>query len=342
MRLEEASDATFARHETFHPRYGWLKKAYDGALDDPAVFTRDRATVRLGVGKNMVRAIRFWGHAAKVLASIENPAGGRLSLSAPSRIGRAIFDDHGWDPYCEDPATLWLIHWLLLARPSQLPVWWAIFHDFTALEFTDTAIAQFAEDHIGSVPTWSAPHPSSIDKDVSCLLRTYASPGSGPRAGIDDLLDCPMRDLGLIRLTGGSPRTFRFASGDKLSLPTEITLYACLDFLARTDRKSQTVPVSRLATEPGGPGRAFRLPETALTAALENAASRFEEVDVAAHNGVPQLSFRGGAAEVGSNVLRAYYGRRRPGLSDMGIVAGPIGDLASTNAHPASNLGQPA
>jgi hypothetical protein len=44
--------AAFARHETFHPRFGWLKKGYDLALEDAQVFLRDDAPVRLGVGKN--------------------------------------------------------------------------------------------------------------------------------------------------------------------------------------------------------------------------------------------------------------------------------------------------
>ncbi|HEX6077257.1 MAG TPA: DUF4007 family protein [Micromonosporaceae bacterium] len=53
---------SFSRHETFQPRFGWLHKAYN-ALTDPnvgsEVFLSDNATVTLGVGKNMVNAIRF-------------------------------------------------------------------------------------------------------------------------------------------------------------------------------------------------------------------------------------------------------------------------------------------
>jgi hypothetical protein len=327
LRLEEACIPTFARHETFHPRYGWLKKAYDGALEDPAVFTHDQATVRLGVGKNMVRAIRFWGHAARILAPVENPAGGRTMLSAPSRIGRAIFDDHGWDPYCEDPATLWLVHWLLLAPPCQLPAWWAVFHDLTALEFTDDGVHQFAEDHINANPTWTPPHPSSIAKDISCMLRTYVQ-ASGERASIDDLLDCPMRDLGLLRLTSSSPRTYRFSTGPKPTLPPAIVLYASLDFLARTDQGAQTATVSRLATEPGGPGRSFRLNEQALAAAMELAAVDQASVEMAAPNGVAQLSFKGNVAAVASEVLHAYYEGRTGVAKDMGLTAGPEADAA--------------
>ena len=31
---------SFARHETFHPRYGWFRKAYSVAAQDPYVFNR--------------------------------------------------------------------------------------------------------------------------------------------------------------------------------------------------------------------------------------------------------------------------------------------------------------
>ena len=67
MRLVEAAKPTFARHETFHPRYGWFRKAYAVTDDDPQIFSREDAPVSIGVGKNMVRAIRFWGLAAKLI-----------------------------------------------------------------------------------------------------------------------------------------------------------------------------------------------------------------------------------------------------------------------------------
>jgi hypothetical protein len=58
----------FARHETFHPRFGWLKKGFDRASEDSEVFLREDAPVQLGVGKNMVRSIRYWCVAFKLLA----------------------------------------------------------------------------------------------------------------------------------------------------------------------------------------------------------------------------------------------------------------------------------
>ena len=55
---------SFAGHQTFAVRSGWLKKGLDGLSDPTAggatLFTRDDALVTLGVGKNMVQSIRHW------------------------------------------------------------------------------------------------------------------------------------------------------------------------------------------------------------------------------------------------------------------------------------------
>jgi len=61
----------FARHETFHPRFGWLKKGFDRARDNSRLFLAEDAPVVLGVGKNMVRSIRYWVSSQKKL--VEKP-----------------------------------------------------------------------------------------------------------------------------------------------------------------------------------------------------------------------------------------------------------------------------
>ena len=61
MRLVDAAVPVFARHETFHPRYGWFRKAYAHVAADPRAFFGDDAPVRFGVGKNMVRCDSLLG-----------------------------------------------------------------------------------------------------------------------------------------------------------------------------------------------------------------------------------------------------------------------------------------
>ncbi|MGX9349531.1 DUF4007 family protein, partial [Microbacterium sp. KNMS] len=73
-------------------------------------------------------------------------------------------------------------------------------------------------------------------------------------------VDCPFRELGILR-QASERRRFRFVHGDKPGLPPQIALYAALDFVARTEHRATTVTLSRLVSEPGSPGRAFRIPE---------------------------------------------------------------------------------
>lgn len=50
----------FSGHQTFPFRYSWLPKGVQAVGEDPEVFSRPDAFVRLGVGKNMAASIRFW------------------------------------------------------------------------------------------------------------------------------------------------------------------------------------------------------------------------------------------------------------------------------------------
>ena len=104
----------FARHETFHPRFGWLKKGFDKAIENSAIFSEESASTALGVGKNMVKAIIYWSLAYKILQE-----GSRKDNHAimPTPFGNQLLGNGGWDPYLEDAASLWLLHWNLLKLP---------------------------------------------------------------------------------------------------------------------------------------------------------------------------------------------------------------------------------
>ena len=330
MRLDEACRPAFARHETFHPRWGWIKKAFDAAEQSPRIFNAEDATLRLGVGKNMVRSIRFWGHASKTLTRAEDPDRPRLPLSSPSRIGAALFGQGGWDPYTEEPGTLWLLHWLLLAPTSEIPVWWIAFCDFSAVEFTEEQLTDFVTDQVRALSSWPQPHPSSVAKDISCMLRAYAPGASHGTQAFDDIVDCPLRELGLVRCLDATERVYRFAVGPKSTLPPQIMLYASLDFLARTDARANTVTASRLASEAGAPGRAFKITEGDLVDLLEAAASTSDLVKLARPGGVTQLTFGEHPSVVATEVLRAFYHAQNLGPGPAsGVFAGKSADLPS-------------
>src|SRR5436309_10342574 len=110
---------SFSGHETFPFRYPWLKKGFDAVREDGEVFVRDDAITTLGVGKNMVRSIRHWCLAAGILE--ENREG--LSGLRPTALGTLLLADAGLDPYLDDPATLWVLHWQIASDRSRASTW---------------------------------------------------------------------------------------------------------------------------------------------------------------------------------------------------------------------------
>lgn len=305
-RLEEAALSAFARHETFHPRYGWFRKGVKAAAETPDVFTKDSAPVELGVGKNMVRAIRFWGRAAKVLADTINPSRPRLPFTVPSYNGLALFDDEeGLDPYLERPGTLWLLHWWLLSPRSILPVWWLAFNRFEPIEFSEEDLLNFVTDELDRT-SWEMPVAASVKKDVDCVLRMYA-PHVSDRFGLDDILDCPFRELGIIEVVRGEKRRYRFMLGPKLTLPPPILAYACFDFIARTDSTARTATLSRLIYDPCSPGRIFRLTEKALVDLLISYADTHPVLQIMSTAGMPQLAFGEDPGQLATQAVVSYY-----------------------------------
>ena len=320
MRLTDAAEHMFARHETFHPRYGWFRKAYAQAARDPRAFSRDDAPVEIGVGKNMVKAIRFWGLAAKMIVEDPKSPNPRSPDLVPTCFGHALFGESGWDRYMEDPGTLWLLHWRLLAAPSRLPVWWLAFNEFNAVEFTSDDLEATTAIQLDATAEWANPHPKSLKKDLSAFFRTYAPAERSHRTGIEDHLDCPLRELNLIDRSAATGR-YRFTLGPKASLPSAIVSYAVLDYVSRAGTGGKTVTLSRLAREPGAPGLAFKLTETELRAALEPTLERTDALSLTTPTGAAQLAWSQDPATVATTILDDYYG-----ASPTDVLAGPYGD----------------
>lgn len=319
-RLADAAVPSFARHETFAPRFGWLHKAYSAVAEDSKVFLAKDAPVTLGVGKNMVNAMRYWAQAFKI--TVEHPAGGnsRANIASPTWKARWLLAEDGADPYLEDPGSLWLLHWWLLSpvppeQESMAPTWWVAFHSLPTSRFTEPELVDLV---MGSIRAsgWEMPAQASIAKDVDCLTKMYAprkavagSPGS-----FEDLLDCPFRELGLLESVDsppGTPRTWRFTSTARTSLPARIVAYACLEYAARHDSSARTVSLARLANEPGGPGRAFRMREPELAQALTELCEQHSELGITYAVGQRSLVFSSDPGALAWDVLDEHYGNIR-------------------------------
>lgn len=305
----------FARHETFHPRHGWLKKGRDLIERNAKAFSSNDAIVELGVGKNMVNAIRFWCQAFKVIEP--RVTSGKSREYTPSTSEPNLLDDDGLDPYLEDPSSLWLLHWKLLGPPCYAAAWYYAFFLFNRVEYTIDelflAISQWARSAFPS----NRFADSSLRKDATCIIRMYTDDDSFNVSDIETI-SSPFADLRLIERSGDPTRYF-FNVGPKPNLPAEIIAVACLDFISSDPSRSAITSdgtkgamaksLSSLLYDEGSPGLAFKLTESALYNALDKISSAYGTFDIQDNAGILQMVCRESPKALSSRILQDYYSR---------------------------------
>jgi hypothetical protein len=252
----------FSGHETFACRYAWLPKALQAIQSDPRVFTdEDEAIVELGVGKNMVRSIRFWVEAS----GMAKPTQRGLE---PTELGLLIFGAKGRDPFIEDLQTLWLIHWNLTTQIEHpLFAWEFLFNRWHEPEFTESAVLKaFAKETDGLSKRLSS---VTLQQHFQVFLHTYV-PARGQKGEIaEDNLDCPLTELELLvkigeRAPPGTTRrepVYAFRREEKASVSPELFAYCVEDFWQKISPNEQTLPVRTLVNGIGSPGQVFKIPE---------------------------------------------------------------------------------
>ena len=157
---------TFSGHESFPCKSLWLKKGYDFAVRQNS-FSDPDAVIQLGVGKNMVAAIRYW---LRVFGIYEN--------DQSSWLGDFLFnDEHGKDKYLEDLATLWLMHFHLVYRNEATLYNW-FFTDFqrSRKPFSREDLTTYVKRRmIGEGKEKQFNH-NTIRRDVGVLIQNYCMP----------------------------------------------------------------------------------------------------------------------------------------------------------------------
>jgi hypothetical protein len=258
---------SFSGHESFPLRYGWLKKCVDAVAEDATFFARDDAMVALGVGKNMVRAIRHWALTARVVEpdlDAEASRGGRALRV--STLGALIFGPEGVDPYFEDIRTLWLVHWLIATHPERAATWRWAFGEWGRQDFSrDELLRDLQAQALSARAT-----PATLSRDADVFLRTYLPARATRAVPVEDTLDSPLVELRLLREDPAGQR-YEFVRGPKPSLDSDTFGFALLEFWERAAGERDTLGVDELLARPGAPGRVFRLDPGSLAERLEGA-----------------------------------------------------------------------
>jgi hypothetical protein len=288
----KANSYTFSGHETFHCRQFWLKKGVDLLFNNKKF--SENAVADLGVGRNMVSAVRHWMVAFDLF---DGEALKRLPLS--------IFNDDGWDPYLEDEGTLWLLHYLIANNKTRATTYYLIFNNLKEdrPEFNETQFIKY----VNSLGDFNQ---NTLKKDFSVFLRTYL--GKKNERDLEDSFSGVLSELGLIE---EQLRSYHDEEGklnkqvnyliqrkERPEIPAELILYAIL----QDQEVGKSVNFEQLYKHEGSVGTIFALNRDGLLDKLEAVAAEYSNIVLKSEAGIRELQFTGEKPDP-LTVLNAYY-----------------------------------
>ena len=289
---------SFSGHDSFQCRSLWLKKGYDFVKTGHS-FTDEDAVVELGVGKNMVNAIRFWMKAFGLT---------KPETDEPNSLADKLFnDENGWDPYLEDRATLWLLHYQLVLT-DRASTYRLIFNGLRRdrIEFTRNHFLSYAkrQAEVNQV----AVNDNTVKNDFDVFVKMYHRSDTQAKER-DEGLTGLLTDLNLIRPVRRKREKdedlpFVIENTEKRDLPDAVLLYGLLT----SGGFDLSVNFNTLLTAPDQVGSVFALNATGLYTKLESiVANKANTAVFSDQAGIRELSFRTKPDPI--SVLATYYDR---------------------------------
>lgn len=289
----------FSGHETFVCKEFWLKKGYD-FVNTGNRFSDENAVLNLGVGKNMVSSIRFWMKSFGLINEDDEL----------TEFANYIFDDNGADPFIEDIATKYLLHYQLI-KTNFASIFNIVFNKYRKerSEFTKELLHNFLKAEILESSEAYVYNQRTFDSDISVLIRTYLKPNATEgKIEIEDDFSRLLIDLNYIRKTreklDSNSKTiewFKIESEKRETLPVEVLLFSILD----NPKFDDLISFKGLFTESNSPGQIFALNKDGLYSLIQNSAKRFDEVVFSDTSGVQMLKLESNINKW--DLLNGYY-----------------------------------
>lgn len=288
----------FQQYKSPDPRYGghedqplqrfWLQKAVSAVHTNPRCFQGEGACLQWGMSASRLRSLLFWALAFKVIVPQGSP--GCYVVSA---WGDRLLGSQGLDPYLEDPASLWLLHWQFLKPPCYAKVWDWFFRNPQHPTTKDGLIFDLLQWNANTDQVAA----SRVKADLECLLKMYCPPKQSVEDGLLNL-------YGEVPLIRQDDNCFTRVTGPRAGLSTVALLYCCLDYA----NEGSAIKVSQCAYGKDSPGVIFGLSYQQLVEALGHAAS--VQAGVTCSNSIDggyQLSWTQPTSTVKQQVWKSLY-----------------------------------
>lgn len=205
----------------------------------------------------MVTSMRYWGFYSGLLQQDKD-----FYINS---FMKKILSDDGYDPWLENPASLWLVHRNLATNPNLFTYYW-FFNHWNMSEFNKE---QLVSDILEGLEVNSLPLPSisTLKRDVDCFLGVYSAKKTKGDAG-EDSIESPLTELGLI-VPQGTTDFFLRKYGSKPSISSYTFIFYLLLFWDLFSKKAKTISVDAICYEPHSPGRLLQIDEETICSYLQ-------------------------------------------------------------------------
>lgn len=179
-------------HEKFALREGWINKGLIIIPENPGIFLQQDAPDVFGIGSNMVKSLRYW---MRALGLIVNGGSDGVKLSP---MGELIAK---YDPYIENPYTLWLMHSYIAKNKEEATSWYMYFNYCDANDLEKSEIYTILLRRIAQYTAGQKFSEKSLSSDIDVLLNMYSK--SKLKSDPEDKNNSPFSQLALIKNVDG-------------------------------------------------------------------------------------------------------------------------------------------
>jgi hypothetical protein len=243
----------FSGHETFQVREGWLHKGLKLIFQKPQMMGDGFVSDHLGVGRSMAKSIRHWLIATKLAEPIPASAGNKRPVLQFTEFGELVWEH---DPYFLELGTWWMLHINLVNNPEVSTSWAWFFNSFSHDRFGRSVCLESLRRHI-EMARKRSPSMSTLERDLGCLLLSYARTIPAQDVDPEDGADSPFRELGLMNYFKSSGYYQVNQAAKEIS--SQLFGYAmstAFDELGQS-RKFADISIGDATRKSGGPGRVF-------------------------------------------------------------------------------------
>ncbi|MFG6115728.1 DUF4007 family protein [Halobacillus sp. MO56] len=249
----------FGQHQSFYLRDRWINKVFKNLPQDDRFFYRKNAFEKVGLGKNMVKSLRFWAIATNLVEE---------RIREDRKKGHFITDFAQFinknDPYIQLTDTLSLLHYHIVSRSEPATTWYWFFNLYNETLMNKEKITEDLTTWVNVENDLNVSE-NSLKRDVDCMIKLYTA--GQDTQDPEEVNQSPLHTLELVELNNNKIRK-NFKVGEDIGYAA--LMYVLLDHAQKAG--TDTLMVDELMVNDGLWGKVFNMSRASVIDSLNKLA----------------------------------------------------------------------